>query len=176
MNSKQVKRFVLGGIALTTLWLLPQSSGFAEPLEVKTLTFQQADTGQQADAGEVLVQAVRHYSFGYRNVYGGHFGRRHFVHSYGFRPRYYGFGVGVGYWPRYNYAYRPWSPYRYNSYRPWYGYSGYQQRYSGYSAHRSYVSAFYVPTYTYRPATVYHDGVGPTYYYGSSGYGSAYCY
>lgn len=160
MNSKQVRRFVLGGIALTTLWLLPQSSGFAEPLEVMTLTF------QQADAGEVPVQAVRHYGFGYRNAYGGHFGRRHFVHSYGFRPRYYGFGVGFGYWTRY-YAYRPWYPYRYYSYRPWY---------SGYSAHRSYGSAFYVPTYTYRPVTVYRFGVGPTYYHGSSGYGSAYCY
>jgi hypothetical protein len=142
MNLVRRSLLGLGGVVLSTMFLLPKTASAAEPLDVTTLGYQRTLT---ADAdiriGDAPVRNVTHrrWGYGYRSNYGGYYSPRYYGYS-SYRPRYYG----------------------YSSYRPrYYGYSSYRPRYYGYSyyAPRYYRPAYYQRSYAYRGYGYY--GWGP---------------
>ena len=105
MNLVRRSLLGVGGIVLSTMFLLPETSSAAEPLDVRTLGYQQTLTADaNVRTGDAPVRNVTHrrWGYGYRSYYGGYYGSyyspRYYRHSY-YRPRYSGYS---NYRPRYS--------------------------------------------------------------------------
>ncbi len=181
MIALTLSRLVPFAIVSMALLTTPLPISAREQIPVTTLTDRHSDTG--GVAAQTVAHPYRYgarrgrfyrprrsgfsFSFGIGSRYRSFYGPRSYGFSYygrrGF-PRYYGSGYGS---PRYygSFSYRP----RY------FGYSYYQPRYFGYSSAVPHYYGYSDYSDAYPPYVPSYHHLSRTWYYGSYGYGSAYC-